>query len=108
MRSTFCGQSQKEVATYRMQEGWSATNRLARASSHARYPVALPRNPIESCTGAARALAHGDDPGCLHACQCKCAEGCCELARRPIVPKCSQVRWKWKYSAGRTSAASVS
>src|SRR5437899_1722219 len=106
-RSALCGQSQKEVSTHRMQAMWFATNRLAHPSSHARHAVALPRNPIESCTGAAWALAHGNDTGDLHACQCKCAEGCCELARRPIVPKRSQVRWKWKYSAGKTSAASV-
>ena len=40
--------------------------------------------------------------------QWECSEGCCEPTRRAIVPKCSQVRRKWKYGAGRTSTTSVS
>src|SRR6266446_3881112 len=94
--------------TNRVQESWSAANRLAYAPSHARHVVAFARNSFESCTGSAWAFAYGDNFGDLHTRQRECAKRRCEPARRAIVPKCSQVGELWKYRAEGKSASSVS
>jgi len=96
-RRSACGRQPPEKGSaHRMQESWSAANRLARSSTHAWHAVAFTRDVAESCTGSTWAFAHGDNVGRLYARQCECAKGCCELAWRSIVPNCSQVGERWE------------
>src|SRR5882762_11139255 len=108
MSSARGGQSQKKGITNRVQESWSATNRLAYSPSHARHVVAFARNSFESCTGAAWAFTYGDNSGDLYTRQWECAKRRCEPARRAIVPKCSQVGGLRKCRGKRKSVSSVS
>ena len=81
----------KKGTPNRVQESWSAANRLAYPKSHARHIVAFAGNSFESCTGSAWAFTYGDNFGGLHARQWKCTTRRREPARRAIVPKCAQV-----------------
>ena len=91
-----------------MQESWSGTNRLAYPPSHARHIVAFARNSFEGCTGSAWTFTHGDNSGHLYTRQWECTKRRCELARRAIVPKCSQVGELRKYRENGKSVSSVS
>src|SRR6266481_6814910 len=108
MSSARGGQSQKKGTTNRVQESWSATNRLAYSPSHARHIVAFARNSVESCTDSAWTFTYGDNFGDLYTRQRECTKRRCEHARRAIVPKCSQVGELRKYRGNRRSVSSVS
>ena len=98
----------KKNTTNRVQESWSATNRLAYPPSHARHTVAFARNSFEGCTGSAWAFTHGDNSGHLYTRQRECAKRRCELARRAIVPNCSQIGRLRKCRGNGKSVSSVS
>ena len=69
-----------------MQESWSAANRLAHSSTHARHAVAFTRDAAEGCTGSTWAFAHGDNFGRLYARQRECAKGAVNLLEGELFP----------------------
>jgi len=78
---------------------------VTRGANHAFafFWMAVSRRPRQGWT-----FTHGDNSGHLYARQWECTKRRCELARRAIVPKCSQVGKLRKYRGNGKSVSSVS
>ena len=108
LKNLYSRSAEHSQDTLVLQESCSATNRLAYSPSHARHSTAFARNSFEGCTGSAWTFTYGDNFGDLYTRQRECTKRRCELARRAIVPKCSQVGELRKYRGNRRSVSSVS